>query len=208
MPTEEEFHQLTQKKKKKISKKFKLSCGGEGRGGEGGDELGVELPVTKPQKLRQGIQEALKEREEPGEPDDQADGAELHKTFQDDWNVKTPQSSQAVLQGRSSVLRSQEPYRDRQGYHLAQPLQNKVPAELGRARVDWLIHQRWRPPKVTEVREGDVLGVRTRSIYAWRRCSFQERVPQVAVGESVRELLQPDNDCRRVSNATSLVFGR
>ena len=74
--------------------------------------LCIELPITKSQKLCQSIQKTLEQRKEAGQPDDQADGTELHQALQYDGQVEAAQRAQAVLQDGRRILHSEKPYCD------------------------------------------------------------------------------------------------
>lgn len=158
----------------------------------------VELAVAEAGDLGQGVQEALEEGEEAGEPDDEGDGGEFHEALEDGDEVERGHFVEGVAQDGRGVLRAREPDEDGEPEDFGEPLGDEGPADAGGAGVDGLVDEGGRPPEVGEVREGDVLGVGTLGVDVGEhvfdaRGRMEIGVSEVAVREGVGRRLEPDD---------------
>lgn len=129
--------------------------------------LGVEFAVAEAHNLREGVQQALEDGEEAGEPDDEGDGGEFHEALGDGGDVHGGDFREGVVQQGRGVLGAGEPDEDAEAGAFGDAFGDKGPADGGGARVDGLVDQGGGPPEVGEVADGDVLGIWALGVEFW-----------------------------------------
>ncbi len=159
--------------------------------------VGVELAVAEAHELRERVERGLEDGEEAGEPDDEGDGGQFHDALEDGGDVHRLQLVERVAEHGRGVLRAGEPDEHAQAEGFGDAFGDEEPADGGGARVDGLVDEGGGPPVVGEVADGDVLRVGALGV------DFREGggglgeevgVPEVAVGEGVGAVLEPDDD--------------
>lgn len=92
-------------------------------------------------------------------------------------------------------MHREEPHCRAESNDFAHTLEEKLRAEGCAPGVDGLVDEGRRPPEVAEVLESDVLRVGAGGVDFWDGVAFEVGVAEVAVGEGVGDLFEPDDDC-------------
>jgi hypothetical protein len=112
----------------------------------------------------------LEEGEETGQPDDQGYRRQFHDALRDRGQIQTRYLVQRIVEKGDSVLSGSKPNEDRKANYLEKALQDEHPTNVRGARVNGLVDERRSPPEISQIPNGDVLGIRAFLIQLWQGC--------------------------------------